>query len=607
MRKCYIFTVLLCSLFTMQATEKADLVIFSYDRPLQLYAFLESAQKYLKGIGETIVIYRATEKDHYQFGYQLVNKDFPRVKFVAQGENPKADFKPLTLQATFDSSSKYVIFAVDDIVVKDHVDLSTCIEHLEREQAYGFYLRLGEHLDFCYTMNKAQHIPELKAVSDEVRSWTFAASELDWAYPNTVDMTLYRKADIEPAFRSIDFTSPNTLEGRWAGHANTIMHRQGLCFKDSKMVNLPLNRVQTDFSQNLSMEIKPFDLQIKFLQGMKLDIAPLAQIKNRSAHMEYEPTYVARLRLQNKCSESTTEESEVKRSVISNVQKRDLLGKLGIEDLDELIGSNIVIDADWYKKISDLDEKHIVIVTPSFKNAEWYKWNLDSVFSQNYTNWHMIYIDDCSPDGTGELVRAYVKERGFEDKVTVLANKNRRKALANLHTAITMCAPTDIIAILDGDDRFAFEDVLKQVNFMYTAYDVWLTYGQFKEYPSGRIGFCKPYPNEIVKHGAFRNYAMGPSHLRTFYAGLFHKIKLEDLCYKGDFFPMTYDLAIMLPMIEMAREHFMFCATPLVDYNTSNPINDHKVSQELQRKCDKAIRSRGQYSKLEKLFDKELV
>jgi len=65
---------------------------------------------------------------------------------------------------------------------------------------------------------------------------------------------------------------------------------------------------------------------------------------------------------------------------------------------------------------------------------------------------------------------------------------------------------------------------------------------------------------------------------------------------------MTYDLAIMFPMLEMAADHFRFCPIVLVDYNTTNPINDHKVSKELQRECDRVIRSRARYEKIENPF-----
>ena len=46
-------------------------------------------------------------------------------------------------------------------------------------------------------------------------------------------------------------------------------------------------------------------------------------------------------------------------------------------------------------------------MVPSYKNAKTmlYKRNLDSIFMQNYTNYKVIYIDDNSPDGTGQFVQ----------------------------------------------------------------------------------------------------------------------------------------------------------------------------------------------------------
>lgn len=245
------------------------------------------------------------------------------------------------------------------------------------------------------------------------------------------------------------------------------------------------------------------------------------------------------------------------------------------------------------------EQKRIVICTASYKNAEWYTWNLDSVFNQKYENWHLMYVDDCSPDSTGELVKTYVKERGFEDKVTVICNKVRRKAMANYYTMISMCAPQDIIVILDGDDRLISDDVLQVVNYMYTEYNVWLTHGHFRDYPSGKLALHGAYPAEVIQNNAFRSYPGNPSHLRTFYAGLFHKIKLDDLMYNGEFFPTACDLAMMFPMIEMARDHFLYCAIPLLEYNMANVINDHRVALDSVLQCDKIIRSLRPYDKIE--------
>lgn len=247
-------------------------------------------------------------------------------------------------------------------------------------------------------------------------------------------------------------------------------------------------------------------------------------------------------------------------------------------------------------------EKDIIIVTASYKNKEWYVRNLDSIFAQKYTNYHLIYVDDCSPDGTGDLVERYIKENGFTEKVTLIKNTVRKKALANLYTAIHMCDDTAIIVTLDGDDWFAHDQVLVRINQIYSDPNVWLTYGQFKWWPSGQTGFVCLVPRKVIDENSIRKWSPTPSHLRTFYAGLFKKIRKEDLLYEGEFLAVTYDLAIMFPMIEMAGNHCKFIPEILMEYNIANPINDGKVALDLQAKMDHYLRALPVYKSLSNLF-----
>lgn len=272
----------------------ADLVIFSYNRPIQLYALLESRQTFMSGVGEIHVIYRA-DTEEFSAGYDGVINDFPRAVFHKQGANPRADFKPLTMAAIFDSPSEHVIFAVDDIVVKDFVDLSHSIAVMEKEEAYVFHIRMGQNLNWCYSLNEKQPLPPMRQVDKDVFAWVFADGTQDWNYPHSVDMGLFRKKDIRAVFESLSFESPNTLEGRWADLAGPIMGRTGLCYTSTKVVNLPLNVVQSTHKNRNMQLFTPDELLAKFNEGKKIDIAPLFQIVNEAVHTVYTPTFVERL------------------------------------------------------------------------------------------------------------------------------------------------------------------------------------------------------------------------------------------------------------------------------------------------------------------------
>ena len=237
------------------------------------------------------------------------------------------------------------------------------------------------------------------------------------------------------------------------------------------------------------------------------------------------------------------------------------------------------------------EEKPFVIIVPSFNNDAYFKKNLDSIFSQAYQNYQVIYIDDCSTDNTYQNVEHYIKDRGKEDKVTLIHNQKNLGALHNIYKAIHACGDEKIIAIVDGDDWLAHTSVLKDLNSYYANEDVWLTYGQYRQIPENHVGLSEPVAKSFLKKGKVRFGRWVYSHLRTFYAGLFKNIDLSYLVKGSKFFPTTYDLAIMYPMLEMAREHAYFVPDELYIYNYENPINDGKIRSKEQRRLSKYIRS----------------
>lgn len=259
----------------------ADLIIFSYNRPLQLYALLESVKLYVNGLEEIMVIYRASDTA-FEDAYGKVRTDFPHVDFYCQ-QNPPYDFKPLTLNCTNKNCNNYILFAVDDVVVKDQVDVNDCINQMEKHDAYGFFLRLGKNLNYCYATFSDQQLPQFIVDDINLCVWNFAEGEWDWAYPHSLDMTLYRKADLIGLLDQLEYYSPNQLEHYLAMNADYT--KKGICYSVSKIINLPINLVQTYTGSNCIHSYSTGQLLDLFNQGMKMDVAALYQVNNRSSHM----------------------------------------------------------------------------------------------------------------------------------------------------------------------------------------------------------------------------------------------------------------------------------------------------------------------------------
>lgn len=250
------------------------------------------------------------------------------------------------------------------------------------------------------------------------------------------------------------------------------------------------------------------------------------------------------------------------------------------------------------------EQTSFAIVTGSYNNSQWCERNLTLLFEQDYNNWHLFYIDDYSQDDTFDKVESLIRKYNKADKVTLIRNKKRYGHMYNQYTVINKIDPQSVVVIYDGDDWFAHTHVLHRLNEEYTSGDVWLTYGQFWYWSKNRLGICRKLPEATIKNNLFREHPIWvTSHIRTFYAALFQRIKLEDLLYNGDFMPMSVDVATMFPMLEMAGEHIRFIEDVLYVYNDANQLNffhDHKERQALIRK---ELASRPKYKPLPRLLE----
>lgn len=245
-------------------------------------------------------------------------------------------------------------------------------------------------------------------------------------------------------------------------------------------------------------------------------------------------------------------------------------------------------------------EKAFAVIITSYNNRERYARNLDSVYSQKYENYRVIYIDDASPDGTGQLVQSYLEDKDELRRTTLIRNKTRLGILANIHRAISSCNPTEIIAILDGDDALAHTEVLAYLNQVYSDPDVWVTYGQLRYAETGVAYLTSEFAPAILEANAFREARWITSHLKTFYAGLFQSIALDDLKHEGHFFERATDPAYMFPILEMAGKHIRCVPEVLYVYTLLSTDNDSERKR-MQKHNDAIIRNKRRYKPLSKL------
>ena len=243
--------------------------------------------------------------------------------------------------------------------------------------------------------------------------------------------------------------------------------------------------------------------------------------------------------------------------------------------------------------------KKITVIIPSYNNRQSYERNLSSVVAQDYHDFRVIYVDDCSSDRTGELVEQFILDRNSGNLIHLIRNPVRIGALQNLYNTIHRCDDDEIVILLDGDDWFAHNGVLKKVSEVYANLGCWMTYGQYRSWPDNMIGYSREIPSNIIETNSYRENEWCSSHLRSFYAWLFKLIKMEDLISPcGAFYHMAWDQAIMFPMLEMSGHRAKFISEVLYIYNAANPLNDYKVDRSSQRSLETVIRMQKRYDRL---------
>ena len=66
------------------------------------------------------------------------------------------------------------------------------------------------------------------------------------------------------------------------------------------------------------------------------------------------------------------------------------------------------------------------------KQTRLYLRNLDSIFQQDYQNYHVVFVDDNSDDGQAEYVEKYIVDNKIpKDKITLVKNKEKKGGSPN--------------------------------------------------------------------------------------------------------------------------------------------------------------------------------
>jgi len=260
-------------------------VIFSMDRVMQLDALLSSMFELTDGVSEVSVIYRATTSEHEE-SYRDIKKKFNgKVHFLAE-EN--LSFKENLLMTLREMNSSRVFFLVDDIVFIRKFDFTVLRDVNSYETIFS--LRMGEHLNYSYVVQRRQKLPGTLRREKGFLWWDWSEGELDWSYPLSVDGHIFSRSEMIILAKSLEYRAPNSFENSMQALKGYFSRRRGMSCSDSIILNIPCNRVQNEVG-NISGDIDPNYLLEMWNKGYRIDPNCFYNYKNTSVHEEVPFSY----------------------------------------------------------------------------------------------------------------------------------------------------------------------------------------------------------------------------------------------------------------------------------------------------------------------------
>ena len=111
--------------------------------------------------------------------------------------------------------------------------------------------------------------------------------------------------------------------------------------------------------------------------------------------------------------------------------------------------------------------KLVSVIIPCYNAEKYVEEAVRSIMKQTYLDLEIIVIDDCSTDGTNEILQSLSLE---DSRIVFLKNETNLKLIKTLNLGISI-SKGKFIARMDADDISEPERLVEQVDFclLYTS------------------------------------------------------------------------------------------------------------------------------------------
>lgn len=171
----------------------------------------------------------------------------------------------------------------------------------------------------------------------------------------------------------------------------------------------------------------------------------------------------------------------------------------------------------------------ISIITATFNSGKTVRDTIESVLRQNYPDIEYVIKDGASKDNTLEICREY--EPLFNGRMKIISAPD--KGIYDAMNKGFEAASGEVVGILNSDDFFTSNNVIKKVAETFTATDVDAVYGDIHFVKDENLKKCTRYFSSRYFKPSMLRFGFMPAH-PSFYCKkeVFEKYGLYDLQYR---------------------------------------------------------------------------
>lgn len=125
----------------------------------------------------------------------------------------------------------------------------------------------------------------------------------------------------------------------------------------------------------------------------------------------------------------------------------------------------------------------VSIIMPAYNAEKYISESIESVLAQTYKNWELIVVDDCSKDGTIDVIKQY---QMFDNRIKVIS-LTCNAGVANARNVGMELAKGRYIAFLDSDDLWIDIKLEEQIIFM-RQNQIYFSFSQYRRFTDKNKG-----------------------------------------------------------------------------------------------------------------------